>query len=103
MLNDNVEHAKKKLKVLKDQGINTHGVFSSYFFYFSVEQTPNYLDFVEWCSSNYSPSKGVIMDASRSKILCPINLLVIQNTMNIPADFTQTSKEYKEENILQFF
>ena len=33
-LNDNVESAKNKLKILKDQGIDTHGVFSSYFFYF---------------------------------------------------------------------
>ena len=31
-LNDNVETAKNKLKILKDQGIDTHGVFNSYFF-----------------------------------------------------------------------
>ena len=70
LLNDNVETTKNKLKIHKDQGIDTHGVFSSYFFYFSVEQTPNCLEFIEWCASNYSPSEGVIMDASRSKCFC---------------------------------
>ena len=29
LLNDNVETTKNKLKTLKDQGIDTHGVFSS--------------------------------------------------------------------------
>ena len=93
LLNDNVETAKNKLKILKDQGIDTCGVFSSYFFYFFVEQTQNCPEFVEWCASNYSPSEGVIMDASRSKIFCLINSLVIQNTLLIPTDFSQTSKE----------
>ena len=80
LLNDNVETTKTKLKIPKEQRIDTHGVFNSYFFYFSVEQTPNFPKFIEWCASNYSPSKGVIMDASRSKILCPITSLVIRNT-----------------------
>ena len=38
LLNDNVETAKNKLKILKDWGIITHGVFSSYFFYFSLNK-----------------------------------------------------------------
>ena len=42
LLNDNVETAKNKLKILKDQGIHTHGVFSSYLFYFSIEQSLNW-------------------------------------------------------------
>ena len=70
LLNDNVETAKNKLKILKDQGIDTHGVFSSYLFYFFVEQTPNCPEFVECCASNYYHFEGVIMDASRSKCFC---------------------------------
>ena len=42
LLNDNVEAIKRKLKILQDHGIDTHRVFSSYFFYFSVEQTSNF-------------------------------------------------------------
>ena len=52
LLNDNVETAKNKLKILKDHGIDTHGVFSSYLFYFSIGQTPNCSQFVEWCTCN---------------------------------------------------
>ena len=77
LLNEAVDTTKNKLKILKDQGIDTHGVFSSYFFYFSVEQIPNCLELVEWCASNYSPYEGVIMDASRSTILCLVNSPVI--------------------------
>ena len=41
ILHDSIEAAKIKLKTLQLQGIDTHGVFGSYFFYFSVEQTPS--------------------------------------------------------------
>ena len=103
LLNDNIETSKNKLKILKDQGIDTHGVFSSFFFYFSIEQTQNCLDSIGWCASHYSHSEGVIMAAYSSKILCPVNSLVIQNTLLIPVDFSQISKEYKEGNLFQFF
>ena len=43
LINDNVETTKNEMKILKDQGTDSHGVFSSYFFYFSVEQTQNCL------------------------------------------------------------
>ena len=42
------------------------------------------------------------MDASRSKILCPLNSLFIQNNLLILANFSQISKGYKEENAVQF-
>ena len=102
-MNDTIETTKNKLKILKDQGIDTCGVFISYFFYFSVDQTPSCLEFVDWWASNYSPSKGVIMDASRSKILCPVSSLVIRNTLSVSAYFIQMSKEWKEEILVQFF
>ena len=41
LLNDTLETGKNKLKNLKDQGIDTHGVFSSYFYYSSTDQIPN--------------------------------------------------------------
>ena len=42
LLNDNVETAKNKLNILKDQGIDTHGVFGSYLFFFFIEQSLNW-------------------------------------------------------------
>ena len=43
------------------------------------------------------------MDASRSKILCPVSSLFIRNTLFVPANFVQVFKEYKEEILVQFF
>ena len=78
-------------------------MFSFFFFYFSVEQTCSCPEFIAWCVSNYSPYEGVIMDASRSRMLCPINSFNIRNTFLIPSKFTQMSSEYNEGDILWFF
>ena len=43
------------------------------------------------------------MDASRSKILCLVNSLVIWNTLSILTDFVQVFEEYKEYILVQFF
>ena len=81
ILNDSIQAAQGKLKDLQLQGIDTHGVFSSFFFYFSIEKTPSCPEFIKWWINNYSPSEGVIMDTSRFRMLCPINSLSVQNTL----------------------
>ena len=43
------------------------------------------------------------MDATKSKILCPISPLVIKNTSSFPIEFTQVFKEFNEESIIQYF
>ena len=63
---------KNKLKILKDQGSDTHGVFRSFFYFFSIDQTPNFPEFVKWCANNYSAAQEVIMDKPKSRILFPI-------------------------------
>ena len=45
----------------------------------------------------------MIMDASRSRILCPINSLNIWSSLSIPYEFIQLSIEYNEGEILRFF
>ena len=74
-----------------------------FYFIFSIEQTPSFPEFIDWCISNYSSFEGVIMDMSRSIVLCPINSLTIRNTLLIPPEFTQMSSEYNEGDILWFF
>ena len=103
MQNDNIEATQVKLKALQSQGIDTYGVFRSFFFYVFVEQTPSCPEFIKWCIKNYSPFKGVIMDVSRYRLMCPINSLKIQNTLLIPSEFTQMSSEYNEADILHSF
>ena len=43
------------------------------------------------------------MDTPRSNMMCPISSLVIRYTLLIPTIFSRMSKEYKEENLVQFF
>ena len=103
LMNETIETTKKKLKILKDQGSDTHGVFKSFFYFFSIDQTPNFHEFVEWCVNNYSVAKGVIMNKPKSKILFPVQASVICKTLSIPQDFVRSSEEYKNENVIHFF
>ena len=52
LLNGPIDSVKAKLKPLKDQGTEVHGIFKSYFHYFTTEQTLNFLEFVYWCTCN---------------------------------------------------
>ena len=103
LLNGPIESVKAKLKIHKDQGTKFHSIFRSYFHYFSTEKTLKFPEFVGWCACNYSSSERVIMDATKSNILCPIKHLVIRNTFSIPVKFTQVSKEFNEEIIMEYF
>ena len=103
MLNRPIEAVKNKLKLLKDQGTDIHSVYKSYFHYFSTDQTLICYEFVDWCATNYSSSERVIMDMIKSKILCQVSPLIIRNTLSVPVDFIQKSKEHNEESIVHYF
>ena len=49
LINETIETTKNKLKIVKDQGSDTCCVFKSFFYFFSVDQTPNFPEFVKWC------------------------------------------------------
>ena len=83
--------SKNKLKILKDQGSDTHGVFRSFFYFFSVDKTPNFLEFVEWCANNYSAAQEVIMDKPKSRIHYPIHASISRKTLYFPYDFVHLS------------
>ena len=87
LMNETIETTKNRLNVLKDQGNDTHGVFKSFFYFFSVNQTPNCPEFVEWYISNYSETEGVIMDRLKYKIMCPIEAHTICKSLAIPHEF----------------
>ena len=46
LMNETIETTKNKLKIIKDRGSDTHGVFKYFFYFFSIGQTPNSLEFV---------------------------------------------------------
>ena len=43
------------------------------------------------------------MNRSKSKILFPIQDLNIRKALHVPDEFSHTSQEYEEENIIQLF
>ena len=87
LLNETIEIDKNKLKIIKDQGSDTHGVFKYLFYFFSVDHTPNCPEFIDWCANNYSSTEEVVMDKHKSKILFPICASVIRKTLSVPDDF----------------
>ena len=70
LLNGPIDIVKKKLKLLKDQGTDIHNIYQSYFHFFTTDQTLKFPKFVDWCDDNYSLSERVIMDITKSEILC---------------------------------
>ena len=86
LMNERIE-TRISWKFFKEKGSDTHGVFKSFFYFFSVDQTPNCPEFVEWCVNNYSEAKGVIMNKPKSRILCPIHGSVIHKALSVPHDF----------------
>ena len=90
-MNEAIKIAKNNLKILKDQGSDTHGIFKSFFYFFYVDQTPNCPEFVKWCVNKYSAAEGVIMNKPKSRILFPIHVSVIRKTLSIPDDFVHLS------------
>ena len=94
LVGEAIETAKGKLEILKHLGEDTYGVFKSFFHFFSVGQTPHFPKCVEWCANNFSVTEGVIMNKSKSKILCSVQASVIHKTLHIPDEFVHISQNY---------
>ena len=68
----NVSVSKEQLWQCNLQGNDVLNICSSFSYYFVIEQTLPFPEFVEWCTNSYSPSEIVIMSHSTSKILCMV-------------------------------
>ena len=100
LLNDNIETSKNKLKILKDQGIDLHSIFKSHF---CREKTLNFPNFIDWCVSNYSSYERVIMDSTKTKILCPVNALVFHDYLDVPPIFIEGCNDFNDEYLIRSF
>ena len=103
LMGETIETTRGKLEDRKNRGIDTCGVFKYFFHFFSFNQTPQFLEFVEWCAENFSATKGVIVNKSKSKILCPVQASIIRKTLDIPNQFSHISQDYQEEYIICYF
>ena len=79
----NVSVIKEILWWYNSQGNNILNACKSFLYYFTIEQTLPFLEFAEWCASNYSSSERVIVIHSTSKILCRIDAKAICGFLNL--------------------
>ena len=103
LVGETIETARGILEERKNRGMDTCGVFKSFFHFFSIDPTPQCPKFFEWCAKNFCATKGVIMNKSKSKILCPVQVSVIHKTLDIPDTFIDLSQDYREEDIIHYF
>ena len=101
--NGPIEAMKQRLNVIKNQGINLHNIYRSFFHLFYTKQTLGFPKFFIWCINKYSLSERVIMNLDCSTILCPANSSIVRKTMSVPEEFTSKDKYYTEESILRCF
>ena len=47
LVGESIETARGKLEILKDRGRDTCGVFKSFFYLFSIGQTPHFPEFIK--------------------------------------------------------
>ena len=95
LIGETIEIAKGKLEDLKNQDIDTCSVFRYFFHFFPVNQTPQCPEFVEWCIDNFFVAEGVIMNNSKSKIICSVQDYVIRKSIDILDEIIHISHEYR--------
>ena len=87
-MGETIETARGKLEDRKNWGIDTCGVFKSFFHFFPLNQTPQCPKFVKWCVDNFCVTEGVIMNKFKSKIICSVKPLSSakpwMSSMNLP-------------------
>ena len=87
-----VSISKERLWQYNLEGNDILNVCNSFLYYFVVEQTLTFSEFVEWCANNYSSSKRVIMSHTTSKILCRVDTKSILEVLSLPHNFPINTK-----------
>ena len=85
------------------QGNDVLKVYSSFSYYFSIEQTLPFLEFVEWCANIYSPSKRVVMSHTTSKILCKVDAKAVRGILNLPDNFPDNRESLNESVLVEMY
>ena len=82
-----VSVSKEHLWQYNSQGNDILNVYSSFSYYFAIEQTLPFPEFVEWCTNSYSSSERVIMSHTTSKILCKVDAKTVHRILSLPDNF----------------
>ena len=78
-------------------------VCKSFLYYFAIEQTFHFPEFMEWCAMNYSPSQRIIVSHSTSRILCKINAKVIHENLNLLDSYPDQREPVNELILAELF
>ena len=78
-------------------------VCKSFSYYFALEQTLHFTNFVEWCAIKYSPSQRIIISQSTSRILCKVNATVIGENLNLPENYPDSRELVNEPTLAELY
>ena len=99
----NVSVSKERLWQCNLQGNDILNICSSFLYYFAIEQTLPFPEFVEWCTSSYSPYKRVVMSYTTSKILCKVDAKAICRILNLPDSFPDNYESLNEFVVVEMY
>ena len=99
----NVSVSKERSWQCNLQGNDVLNIYSSFSYYFAIEQTLLFPEFVEWCASSYSPSERVIMRHTTSKILCKVDAKAIHGIINLPDSFPDYCESLNESVLVEMY
>ena len=99
----NVSVSKEWLWQCNLQGNDVLNICSSFSYYFAIEQTLPFPEFVEWCTRSYTPFETVIMSHTTSKILCKIDAKAIRGILNLPDSFPDNCESVNESILVEMY
>ena len=99
----NVSVSKERLWQCNLQGHDVLNICSSFSYYFAIEQTLPFPEFVEWCANSYSPSERVIMSHTMSKILCKVDAKSVHGILNLPDNFPYSCDSLNENVLIEMY
>ena len=99
----NVSVSKERMWQCNLQGNDVLNFYSSFSYYFSIEQTLPFPKFVEWYANSYSPSKRVVMNHTMSKILCKVDAKAICIILNLPDNFPDNCESLNESVLVKMY
>ena len=98
-----VSVSKECLWQYKSQGNDILNFCNSFLYYFAVEQTLPFPEFIEWCANIYSSSERVIMSRTTSKILCRIDVKSVHEMLSLLDIFPVNPESFNEQVPIELY
>jgi hypothetical protein len=70
---------------------------------YAVEITFPFPEFINWCVEQYSHEERVVMNKLWSEVMCRVEILSIQESLDIPEYFSANYEPFNEENLIRVY